>query len=135
VKAARPDDIDGPALILNGDHPLIDAADMRRILEDYKNGPQGVSVITAVVQRPKNYGRIVRLNGALRAIVEAKDASADTLKTREINNGIYLVNSDILKTVLPRITDKNAQKEFYLTDMVQLAIDAKIPVTAFKANS
>ncbi|MCB0421550.1 MAG: bifunctional UDP-N-acetylglucosamine diphosphorylase/glucosamine-1-phosphate N-acetyltransferase GlmU [Bdellovibrionales bacterium] len=124
VKAAEPEDIQGPVLIVNGDHPLITAQDVLDIFEDFHAGRTDLSVVTANVKNPKSLGRIVRSGGELQAIVEAKDASAETLKIKEINVAIYVMMAEILSEFLPQINSNNAQKEFYLTDIVALAKDA-----------
>ncbi|MCB0350464.1 MAG: bifunctional UDP-N-acetylglucosamine diphosphorylase/glucosamine-1-phosphate N-acetyltransferase GlmU [Bdellovibrionales bacterium] len=129
VLAAQPGTLEGPVLILNGDHPLIEAADIKRVFEDFKNGQGGITLVTAELKHPGSYGRIVRSNGELKAIVEAKDASADTLKIREVNTGIYMLDAELLNKLLPQISNANAQKEFYLTDIISLSIDNGIPVS------
>src|SRR5690606_33150562 len=80
VRAARPETLTGPVLILNGHLPLIEPEDIKHVLEDFNTQPEGITLVPAKVKSPGSYGRIVRLNGDLRAIVEAKDASSDTLK-------------------------------------------------------
>jgi bifunctional UDP-N-acetylglucosamine pyrophosphorylase / glucosamine-1-phosphate N-acetyltransferase len=136
VRAAQPSNLEGPVLILNGDHPLIEASDIVRIVEEYVNGPKGITLVTAKVKTPGSYGRIVRdKSGGLKAIVEAKDASADTLKINEVNTGIYMLDAKLLNSLLPQISNSNAQKEFYLTDIISLAIDNKTPVHALKLKS
>lgn len=132
VKSAQPSSLTGPVIILNGDHPLIEAADIKRVLEDFTNGAGGVTLVTAKVKKPGSYGRIVRQQGHLKAIVEAKDASAETLKINEINTGIYMLDAELLNKFLPRITNANAQKEFYLTDIISLAIENDVPVSTLK---
>jgi bifunctional UDP-N-acetylglucosamine pyrophosphorylase/glucosamine-1-phosphate N-acetyltransferase len=128
VRAAQPSSLTGPVLILNGDHPLIQAEDIKRIVEEHLAGSQGITLVTAKVKNPGSYGRIVRSQGVLKAIVEAKDASKETLKIREVNTGIYMLDAATLNELLPKISNANAQKEFYLTDIISLAIEGGIPV-------
>ncbi len=135
VKAAQPDTLNGPVLILNGDHPLINVGDIKRIYEEFANGPGGITLVTAKVKTPGHYGRIVRDKGSLRAIVEAKDASAEALKIKEVNTGIYMLDADLLKQMLPQISNANVQKEFYLTDIISLAIDGGLPVSTLTLKS
>lgn len=135
VRAAQPETLEGPVLIVNGDHPLITADDLRRVLEDFNNSTGQLTLVTAKVKKPASYGRIVRSKGELRAIVEAKDASAETLKINEVNTGIYMVDAGLLTKLLKRVTNNNAQKEFYLTDIISLAIEDKIPVSTVTLNS
>lgn len=135
VRSAQPETIEGDVLILNGDHPLIRAEDLTQILKDYRSQDLDLMVVTTQLKDPKSFGRIVRQNGKLRAIVEAKDASAETLKIREINTGIYAVKADVLADELPRIQSSNAQNEYYLTDLVSLCIDSQLRVGTFVGPS
>lgn len=139
VRSANPETLTGPVLILNGDHPLVEADDIKKIVENFRNSPKGITLVTARLKNPGNYGRIVREGGKstgdLRAIVEAKDASADTLKIREVNTGIYMLDAKLLNELLPEIKNDNAQKEFYLTDIISLTIEKKLAVTAYAADA
>lgn len=139
VRSANPESLTGPVLILNGDHPLVEADDIKKIVENFRNSPKGITLVTARLKKPGNYGRIVRegskSTGEMRAIVEAKDASAETLKIREVNTGIYMLEAKLLNELLPEIKNENAQKEFYLTDIISLTIEQKMAVTAYKADS
>lgn len=135
VKAAHPETLTGPILILNGDHPLIQVEDIKRILEDYENGSSEITLVTAKLKVPGHYGRIVRDKGSLRAIVEAKDASAETLSIKEVNTGIYLLSAELLNQLLPKITNRNSQQEFYLTDIISLAIESRIQIGTLSLKS
>ncbi len=132
VRSAQPETIEGDVLIVNGDHPLIRAEDLQQILKEFRQQKLDLMVVTTKLKDPKSFGRIVRQNGDLRAIVEAKDASSETLKIREINTGIYAVKADVLADELPRIQSSNAQNEYYLTDLVALCIDSQLKVGTFE---
>lgn len=134
VRSAEPDSIEGVVLILNGDHPLIEVEDLRHILADFHNSSAVLGVVTVEMKSPGSYGRVVRHHGKVRAIVEAKDASHDTLKIKEINTGIYVVRAETLKKYLPLIESKNAQNEFYLTDLVTLIVEDGGDVQGLKAK-
>lgn len=125
VRSAKPDDIEGPIVVVNGDHPLITSEDFKTILEDFNAGRTDLSVVTAKVRNPGSMGRIVRQGGELKAIVEAKDASAETLNINEINVAIYVMMADVLNEFLPQLNTNNAQGEYYLTDIVGLAKEAQ----------
>jgi bifunctional UDP-N-acetylglucosamine pyrophosphorylase / glucosamine-1-phosphate N-acetyltransferase len=135
VRAAKPETLEGPVLILNGDHPLIEAEDIKKIVENFKETSEEITVITAKLKKPGSYGRIVRSGGNVRAIVEAKDASADTLKINEVNTGIYMLDAKLLHKLLPLVQNKNAQGEFYLTDIISLGMEHKIKVNGVVLNS
>jgi bifunctional UDP-N-acetylglucosamine pyrophosphorylase / glucosamine-1-phosphate N-acetyltransferase len=123
VKSADINSIEGDVIILNGDHPLLEASDLKHFFKTFSAEKLDLAVVTAVLKHPKSFGRIVRHKGTLRAIVEARDASADTLKINEVNTGVYLCDSDMLKDYLPKIQNKNSKGEYYLTDLISLAID------------
>lgn len=134
VKSAQVDSIEGDVVIMNGDHPLIEAEDIQGFLKMFREEKCDLAVVTAVVKKPGEFGRIVRHKGELKAIVEAKDASADTLKIREINTGIYVAKAKILAEYLPQIKNHNAKKEFYVTDLISLCIEDDCKVMAIKAS-
>ncbi len=129
VRAAQIESIDGLVMILNGDHPLLTTSDLKSFVEEHKlsqiKGRTQLSVVTAELEQPGSYGRIVRSGGQIQAIVEAKDASDEVLKIREINTGIYLSDAKDLKKNLDQVSNKNAQGEYYLTDIVRLSLEAK----------
>lgn len=135
VKAADVATLKGDVLILNGDHPLIEVSDVQQILRDFRDTRADLAVVSAVVKKPGSLGRIVRHHGELRAIVEASDASADTLKINEINTGIYVVRAEILSTYLPQITNHNKKGEFYLTDIISLCQEAGEKVKAIATRA
>ncbi len=130
VRQANPESIEGAVLIVNGDHPLISPENVRAILQEFENKNADVAVVTCTVKKPGNYGRIVRHYDAVKAIVEAKDASQETLKIREINTGIYVVKADVLNTYLPQIKNNNKQNEFYLTDLIAATVEDRKKVMA-----
>jgi bifunctional UDP-N-acetylglucosamine pyrophosphorylase/glucosamine-1-phosphate N-acetyltransferase len=123
VKSASPDTLEGDVVILNGDHPLIKPTDIEKFIEQFREENLDVALVTCELKEPKEFGRVIRHKGQLRAIVEAKDASTDTLKIREINTGIYLVKSEVLQEYLPKIRNQNVKGEFYLTDLISLTVD------------
>lgn len=125
----------GTVLILNGDHPLIEASDITNILREVNDTRTDCAVVTAEIKKPGSFGRIVRHMGALKAIVEAADASADTLKIREVNTGIYAIDAETLNEYLPRIQNHNAKQEFYLTDIIGLCQESGEKVSAVKARA
>lgn len=134
VKSANPESIEGNVLILNGDHPLIESTDISQFMDEFEDSDLDLAVVTAKLKYPREFGRVVRHKGQLAAIVEAKDASAETLKISEVNTGIYLVKGDVLADSLPKISNNNAKKEFYLTDMVSIAINEHLKVGAIVGN-
>ena len=135
VKSAEPGSLEGPVLILNGDHPLIQISDIEFILREFKERKCALAVVSAIMKNPGKLGRIVRHKGELRAIVEAADASAETLKIQETNTGIYVVDAEVLNSYLPLIKNHNSKGEFYLTDIVSIAQEHGEKVDAITARS
>jgi bifunctional UDP-N-acetylglucosamine pyrophosphorylase / glucosamine-1-phosphate N-acetyltransferase len=122
-----------PTLVLYGDVPLIGPETLRAMVA---GGTERVTVLTAALDDPAGYGRIVRnRRGALTAIVEEQDASASERRIREINTGIMMLPTARLKGWLSRLTNRNAQREYYLTDIVSLALADKVAVTTVAAGS
>jgi len=134
VSCASPSTLGGYVLILNGDHPLIESADLLSIIKQFADQELELGVVTCELKRPKDFGRIVRHHGQIRAIVEAKDASAQTLAIKEVNTGIYCIKSSVLNELLPQISNHNSKQEFYLTDIIGLALNAHKKVGTMKAH-
>jgi bifunctional UDP-N-acetylglucosamine pyrophosphorylase/glucosamine-1-phosphate N-acetyltransferase len=120
---------DGTVLVLNGDVPLIAADTLRTLAAAAGSG--SLALLTVVLDDPTGYGRIVRsADGAVRAIVEQKDASDEQRALRETYTGVMAVPGNRLAGWLARLSDDNAQHEFYLTDLVSLAVADGVAVTA-----
>ncbi len=134
VNSANPTNIEGNVLILNGDHPLIESTDISQFMDEFEDSGLDIGVVTAKLKNPREFGRIIRHKGQLAAIVEAKDASSETLKINEVNTGIYLVKADVLADCLPKISNHNSKKEFYLTDMISIGISEQLKVGAILGN-
>jgi bifunctional UDP-N-acetylglucosamine pyrophosphorylase/glucosamine-1-phosphate N-acetyltransferase len=134
VNSASPSTLGGYVLILNGDHPLIESSDLISIINQFADQKLDLGVVTCELKNPKDFGRIVRQHGQIRAIVEAKDASAQTLAIKEVNTGIYCVKASILNELLPLISNHNAKQEFYLTDIIGLALTYHKKVGTMKAH-
>ncbi|MFT3961691.1 bifunctional UDP-N-acetylglucosamine diphosphorylase/glucosamine-1-phosphate N-acetyltransferase GlmU [Propionivibrio sp.] len=116
----------GTTLVLYGDVPLIRAETLHRLVHA---AADGLAVLTVELADPQGYGRIVRnAAGQVVRIVEQKDASADEKKIREINTGIMAMPTARLGEWLGRLSSDNAQNEYYLTDVVGMAVEAGLPV-------
>ena len=134
VRSAQPENMEANILIINSDHPLIRYEDLKEIQEAFIEHELDLAVVTCELENPGSYGRIIRQQGQVKAIVEAKDAGPEALKIKEVNTGIYMVNAQVLKDLLPQIQNNNAQNEFYLTDLVTLALDAGLSVDGIKTK-
>ncbi len=133
VRSAQPDSMSGIVLILNGDHPLIEVGDIQKIVTDFLASSAHIGVVTVTMDDPGNYGRIVRNQGRVWAIVEAKDATHESRKIKEVNTGIYVLRAETLNEYLPQVKPHNAQSEFYLTDIISLAVEDHRQVEAISA--
>ena len=106
--------------VLCGDAPFIDEETLKKSFEYHQNSGADVTVITAEIADPTGYGRIIRKGGKFTAIREQKDCSPEEAKICEVNSGAYWFNSKALLAALPKLTDNNANGEFYLTDCVEI---------------
>ena len=107
-----------PTLVLYGDVPMIRNETLRRL--EVAAGDQ-LGLLTVMLEDPAGYGRIVRDGGRIVRIVEEKDASESERQVAEVNTGVMLAPTGKLKAWLSRLSDKNAQREYYLTDVVAMA--------------
>lgn len=114
-------------IVLYGDVPLVQPETLRGLLAARGDG---LAVLTEVLTDPTGYGRIVRdAKGQVCAIVEHKDANAKQREIREVNTGIIAAPTQLLKTWLSRLTNNNAQGEYYLTDIIGMAVADGVPVS------
>lgn len=119
-------------LVLYGDVPLIRAETLQRLIADARDG---VAVLTAELDDPRGYGRIVRTaSGQISSIVEEKDASSEQRRLREVNTGLMALPTSRLADWLGRLKNDNAQREYYLTDVVKLALDDGVAVTGVRVE-
>ncbi len=125
----------GEVLILFGDVPLLTPGTLSCLLQEHQRSGAILSLLTARVENPSGYGRIVRsAEGKIQRIVEERDASAQEKALREINAGIFCVRADFLFPALRQLRKDNAQGEYYLTDLVALAVGQGLRVQAVPAS-
>jgi bifunctional UDP-N-acetylglucosamine pyrophosphorylase/glucosamine-1-phosphate N-acetyltransferase len=123
----------GTVLILCGDTPLLRVETLTTLIRFHRSNHAAVTVLTAEMANPDGYGRVVRDEaGRLLAIVEQKDAATGELAIREINSGIYCMESEFLFANIGEIGSANAQNEFYLTDLVAIAVARGLPCLAMQ---
>ena len=108
-------------VVLFGDVPLLSTATLSRVIKAAESGPV---LLAASVKDPHGYGRVIRdSNGAFERVVEQKDANPEELSVCEVNTGVLAAKSQNLNSWLARVTDDNAQGEYYLPDALGLAVD------------
>ena len=132
MQAAPHLDAGSPTLVLYGDVPLIHIETLRHLIEA---AGKGLGLLTATLDDPTGYGRILRNGKRVVGIVEEKDANARQRALHEINTGILVAPTRKLKSWLAKLQINNMQKEYYLTDIVALAARERVPVTAIQADT
>jgi UDP-N-acetylglucosamine diphosphorylase/glucosamine-1-phosphate N-acetyltransferase len=127
---------DGDVLILSGDVPLLRAETLRAFADAHQTSNAAVSVLSVNAPNPTGYGRIVRnTHNEFERIVEQKDASEAERAITEINSGIYLVDAKVLFSALHKVSNGNAQGEYYLTDIVSILRISGEAVSAWKSTA
>ncbi len=138
VLCAKPavETMEGSTMILCGDTPLIRSETLQAMLDKHRKGNATLTLMTTELDDPTHYGRIISDNsGKIKAIVEEKDATTEQKKIREINAGIYCIQTKFLFDHLQKIGTDNSQGEVYLTDIVTLAVAEKQTVQKFNTTS
>ncbi len=123
----------GISIILYGDVPLISASTLRALLD--KVSDSSMALLTQVLDNPFGYGRIVRENDHIVAIVEEKDANDAQRQINETNTGIMAIKNSHLHTLLPQINNQNQQGEYYLTDLIDLAHQKNIRIKGLSVEN
>ena len=131
VIQAIPDLNSDKTLILYGDVPLIKKADLQSLI---KKSDTGLAVMTHIKNDANGYGRILREDNKIQGIIEDKDCNKEQKKIKEINTGILAADTKYLKQWLYRLSNENAQKEYYLTDIVKFAVEDNITVSSHEVE-
>ncbi|AFR48100.1 bifunctional UDP-N-acetylglucosamine diphosphorylase/glucosamine-1-phosphate N-acetyltransferase GlmU [Gordonia sp. KTR9] len=117
-----PDDFDGTVVVTAADVPLLDADTLRALVDTHlADGGAAVTLTSFVADDPTGYGRIIRDGDAVAAIVEHKDANPEQRAVTEVNAGVYAFDAAALRVGLSKLSTDNAQGEYYLTDIVEIA--------------
>ena len=131
VIQAIPDLKSDKTLILYGDVPLIKKADLQSLVQ---KSDTGLAVMTHIKNDASGYGRILREDNKIQGIIEDKDCNEQQKKIKEINTGVLAADTKYLKQWLSRLTKENAQKEYYLTDIVKFAVEDNITVSSHRVE-
>ena len=122
--------IEDKILILNGDMPLITAKEIKKFF-----GIDADVVMSIMkLDNPHGYGRVVIEDGNVKKIVEQKDANEEELKIPYVNAGVYMFKKEVLEKYIPLLANNNAQKEYYLTDIIEMAVKDGLKVKALEVN-
>jgi len=121
-------------LVMNGDVPFVNAEILNNLYEKHIQNNAAISFVTSYADNTttKSYGRVIETENNI-SIVEAKDFTGNTSKQYPINAGIYLINKNFLENYIATLNDYNANKEFYITDLVKIASQHNLPVTTVHA--
>ncbi|GGH88310.1 bifunctional UDP-N-acetylglucosamine pyrophosphorylase/glucosamine-1-phosphate N-acetyltransferase [Pullulanibacillus pueri] len=113
--------LEGTTVVLCGDTPLVTQDTIETLLEYHEKAQSAATVLTAYTDSPKGYGRIIRsVDGALERIVEEKDASSEERSIKEVNSGIFCFDNHKLFSALSKVSNDNAQGEYYLPDVLSI---------------
>lgn len=121
---------DGDVVVLCGDTPLVTADTLESAIRRHKTDGNGVTVISAILDDPFGYGRIIRDDKGLDRIVEQKDATEEEQAVCEVNSGMYIFQCDALLSALSQVKNDNAQGEYYLPDTIGIIKTMGLPVDA-----
>jgi len=127
-------DFDGTVVVTNGDVPLLTPETLQALVDKHESEHAAVTVLSLEFDNPTGYGRIIRGEaGDVLEIVEEKDATDEQRKVHEVNSGVFAFDGKVLHDALTRVTPDNAQGEFYITDVLSIARNDGLRVTAFTA--
>ncbi len=117
----------GQVMVIYADTPLVRAKTLKSLAAMHRGKKAAITLMTAKVSGPYGYGRIMRDHkGRIKAIIEEKDCTPGQRSIKEINPGMYCYDTEFLKSALPKVKNKNKQGEYYLTDLVQIAVDSGV---------
>ncbi|VAX18947.1 N-acetylglucosamine-1-phosphate uridyltransferase / Glucosamine-1-phosphate N-acetyltransferase [hydrothermal vent metagenome] len=124
----------GMIITLSGDAPLLKPDTLKQMIKTHKESGAVITMLTCKLSDPASYGRVIRVEGEIRANIEAKDATEDQLSINEINSGIYVFDADFLFRALKAVDNHNAQGEYYLTDLISIAVKKGLKVSGVIAK-
>ncbi len=122
-------------LVLNGDVPFIKEKTLLTLINSHKKNRNSVTLLSAEIDEPAGYGRIIQNNdGDVICIKEEADTNIEEKKIKKVNSGIYCFKREFLEYALPKIESTNAQEEYYLTDVIEIAIKKNMRTGLIPAN-
>lgn len=127
-------DYDGDVMVLCGDTPLLREETLEELYKFHKDSNSVTTILTSIYDNPFGYGRIVKENELVKAIVEEKEADAETKKIKEVNAGVYCFKGRELFEALSKITNNNEKGEYYLTDVIGIQVEEGKQVQSYVLN-
>lgn len=128
------EDYDGDVMVLCGDTPLLREETLEELYKFHRDTDSVTTILTSIYDNPFGYGRIVKENGLVKAIVEEKEADAEIKKIKEVNAGVYCFKGRELFDALSKITNNNEKGEYYLTDVIGIQVGEGKKVQSFVLN-
>ena len=124
---------EGDVIVVGGDTPLLTTETLRKVYHKHDKNGNALTICTSVLENPKGYGRVIRERGSYRLldIREDKDCDSEEREINEVNAGIYIINNKFLQEYLPKLSNKNAKHEYYLSELVKLFNQDGHPVEAY----
>ncbi len=120
--------LSGSVLILYGDVPLMTKETLSQFVETHRQHDSAITLMVAEMENPYGYGRVIAHDGQVKRVVEEKDATEEERRIHTVNTGIYCVDWEHVAPLVDKLTNDNAQSEYYLTDLIALADEAKLQV-------
>lgn len=127
-------EFDGMIIALSGDAPLLKPDTLKQMIKTHQKSGAAITMLTCEMDDPASYGRILREDGEIVGNIEAKDATEEQLLINEINSGIYVFDAGFLFPALNKINNQNAQGEYYLTDLISIAVGKGLKVSGVIAK-
>ena len=124
-------DYDGDVMVVCGDTPLLKPETLKKLYNFHKDSGAVTTILTSIYENPFGYGRIVKENGLVKAIVEEKEANDEVKTIKEVNAGVYCFNSKELFKALNKINNNNEKGEYYLTDVIGIQVNENKKVRSF----
>lgn len=121
----------GDIMVVCGDTPLLRSETLKKLYDKHTATKATTTILTSIYEDPFGYGRIVKKNGLVKAIVEQKEADFEIQSIKEVNAGVYVFNSKKLFEALSKMDNNNAQGEYYLTDVIKIQVEQKEVVESF----
>ena len=124
-------DYDGDVMVVCGDTPLLKVETLKKLYAKHIATKATTTILTSIYEDPFGYGRIVKKNGLVKSIVEQKEADFEIQSIKEVNAGVYVFTNKKLFEALSKMDNNNAQKEYYLTDVIKIQVEEQELVESF----